>query len=143
LERIRIEALGTQDLLAVPESGLLGSQTSDNFIAANYVRPPDSENVEKNIQEAEQEAETSESQNGWKALIDALTPTEIKALKILLQNSITLKQFADENKIMLEVLADNINEKANDHIGDNILDEEFEIYEDYKDKLIEMAEIND
>ena len=39
---------------------------------------------------------------------------------------------------MAEVLADAINEKAADHIGDSITDDEFLPYEDYINQLTEV-----
>ena len=39
---------------------------------------------------------------------------------------------------MLEVLVDGINEKAMDFIGDNLLDEEFVLYDDYKEQVKEL-----
>ena len=52
-----------------------------------------------------------------------------------------IKAFADENGIMLEVLADSINEKAADFIGDSILEfaDGMAIYEDYREKIAEMV----
>jgi hypothetical protein len=39
---------------------------------------------------------------------------------------------------MLEVLVDQINEKAMDMIGDNLLDEEFALYKDYREQVKEL-----
>jgi hypothetical protein len=60
----------------------------------------------------------------------------------VLQGNRDIKQFADENGVMLEVLADSINEKAFDHIGDNILelDDSMNLYDEYRDKIIIMVE---
>lgn len=62
---------------------------------------------------------------------------EIEALRVILSNE-NIKSFADKNGIMLEVLIDGINEKAMDFIGDNILDEDFIIYDDYIEKVKEI-----
>jgi len=75
----------------------------------------------------------------WEVLKNALTETEIKALSAMLNEGTSLKEFADGCGVMLEVLADGINEKAMDYIGDGLLDEEFEIYEDYKDHVKGMV----
>ena len=40
----------------------------------------------------------------------------------------------------LEVLMDGINEKAMDSIGDSILDDGFELYDDYREQVKEMVE---
>jgi len=52
-------------------------------------------------------------------------------------NKTNIKAFADENNIMLEVLADSINEKAADLIGDSILeiDEEIILYDEYRENI--------
>ena len=83
--------------------------------------------------------DTSSISDEWEALRNALSETEIRALSALLNGEKSLKKFADECGIMLEVLADGINEKAMDYIGDGLLDEEFEIYEDYKDHIKGMV----
>jgi hypothetical protein len=53
-----------------------------------------------------------------------------------------IKAFADANGVMPEVLADSINEKAMDAIGDNILDftDELVIYEEYLEDVAEMCD---
>ena len=55
---------------------------------------------------------------------------------MVLHGEMELKKFADECGVMLEVLADGINEKAMDIVGDNILSDDFEIYDDYAGSLI-------
>ena len=50
------------------------------------------------------------------------------------------RQFADDHHVMLEVLADGINEKAMDYIGDNLLDEDLAIYADYINQVKGMVE---
>ncbi|MDR0469480.1 MAG: TerB N-terminal domain-containing protein [Peptococcaceae bacterium] len=87
--------------------------------------------------------------DGWAALKDALSDTELRALALVLQGSsgsmgvlsATLKAFADESGVMLEVLADGINEKAADLIGDNLLETDggMTIYDEYKEKIAEMV----
>jgi len=39
---------------------------------------------------------------------------------------------------MLEVLADGINEKAMDYIGDNLMDDDFVLYDDYINQVKEL-----
>lgn len=79
----------------------------------------------------------------WESLRSALSGFELKALAIILQNDgdmyQRLKEYADSQNIMLEVLADGINERAMDHIGDSILDEDFNIYEDYEEQVKGMV----
>ena len=43
---------------------------------------------------------------------------------------------------MLEVLAEGINEKAADVVGDGILDNEFAFYEDYLEEVRKMLDVN-
>ena len=76
--------------------------------------------------------------DGWKALKTALTDVERKALALALNDSTAVKAYADENNIMLEVLADSINEKAADCIGDSILeiDDEMVLYDEYRENLV-------
>ena len=50
-----------------------------------------------------------------------------------------MKQFADAHGVMLEVLMEGINEKAMEAVGDNLLDEDFTLYEDYREQVMEMA----
>jgi len=69
----------------------------------------------------------------WITFKNTLSPVELEALRISLENPENIKSFADENGIMLEILADGINEKAMDTIGDNILEltDTVTIYDDY------------
>jgi len=75
--------------------------------------------------------------DGWKALKIALTEIERQALSLALQEGADIKAFADNNGIMLEVLADSINEKAADCIGDSLLevDEDIVLYDEYRENV--------
>ncbi len=77
--------------------------------------------------------------DSWASLKTILNEVEIKALSVVLQGEIELKKYAVECGIMLEVLVDGINEKAIDIIGDNLLDDEFALYEDYKELVKELV----
>jgi hypothetical protein len=74
-----------------------------------------------------------------------LSDTELAALSLALRGGadrhVHMKKFADQRGLMLEVLADGINEKATDIIGDNILtvDETITIYDDYRDNVANIA----
>jgi len=119
LERIREEALETQDKLIVDE--VISSSVADE------PAPP----------------LTLSFADGWKALKKALSETELKALSVALQNSTNIKTFADEANIMLEVLADGINEKASDSIGDSLLEldgDEMIIYDEYRDNINQLLQ---
>ena len=67
-------------------------------------------------------------------LKDALTENEVQALSLILRDD-NIKKFAVDNNVMLEVLVDGINEKAMDYIGDNILDGELAVYDDYAEQV--------
>lgn len=85
--------------------------------------------------------ETQEQSSPWKNLYQALSQTERQALLLILQGDTDIRQFADTQGVMPEVLADGINEKAADTVGDSLLDEEFSIYEDYLEQVKEMLEM--
>jgi len=123
LDRIRIEAQSTQDLLVVPEN----TEIQPSPVGVVSSRPQPAETVE--IQE-----------DPWANLKNTLTPTEIEVLQILLHDSTGFVPFANSHSIMPEALLDSINEKSTDHMGDSILDEDFVIYEDYINKVKEMVE---
>ena len=91
------------------------------------------------IQAAEYTKKDTENDE-WKALGETLTETERQALHIILNDKADLRQFADEQGIMLEVLAEGINEKASDIVGDGLLDNDFEIYEDYLEDVSKMLD---
>ena len=131
LARIREEALGTQDKLTVPEENTL---TLPPF--AKGGGPAGPEDFPRLTAESPVSVE-----DGWDTLRDALTATERESLSIALRGGADIRAFADENGVMLEILADSINEKAMDHIGDNILemDENMTVYGEYKQKVSEMV----
>jgi hypothetical protein len=118
LKRIRLEALDTQDKLLVPDE------------VEELYDPSEA-------QEYEPEATLSE---GWDGLKSALTETELDAIRLALEGG-DVKAFADAHGVMLEVLADGINEKAADHIRDSLLelDGGVYIYDEYKNKAAEMV----
>ncbi len=138
LSIIRQEALNTQEKLIVPEQDdfpcgeAVGKQASPASMAFNlpFAAPQDMPALEKKPDSMYDE---------WEGLKKILTETEKKALSVLLHREIEIKKFADECGIMLEVLIDGINEKAMDSIGDNLMNEEFVLYEDYKEQVKEMV----
>lgn len=74
----------------------------------------------------------------WTELKAALSQTQLEALRLALTGEASMKEFADANSVMLEVLADGINEKAVDLVGDSLLDEEFMVYDDYAEQVREI-----
>lgn len=131
LARIREEALTTQEALIVEEQ--LHQKIAD---------PPP-------ILFAEQDqniyADTAPGVNEepapvfdvWESLKDTLSDNELRALAVVLQNG-DIKAFADKSGVMLEVLVDGINEKAMDCIGDNLMDDDFVLYDDYINQVKEL-----
>ncbi len=131
LERIRLEALATQQSLIVEEQ----EKNYDLNTSVDYIDPASSE---QNIFSDPSDIEVSPALDIWDMLKESLCENELKALDVIINNG-DLKKFADDTGIMLEVLVDGINEKAMDYIGDNILDDEMIIYEDYKDYVKGMV----
>ena len=127
LNRIRRDAQNTQDKLIVPED--------------TAPRTPDQTREDSDAPFEMSLEPSSSDRNGWDALKGALNATEIKALSLILRGSAEIRAFADANGVMLEVLADNINEKAADRIGDSILEcsDDMRIYEEYRGKIAEMV----
>ena len=78
---------------------------------------------------------------GWISLKEALSTVEVEALSLVLRGDMGIKAFADRCGVMLEVLADGINEKAFDHIGDSILemDDGMSVFDEYKEKVAELV----
>ena len=78
----------------------------------------------------------------WSEWSRSLSDLEREAVKIMLRGQ-DIRTFAVQNRIMLEVLADSINQKAMDFLGDTILelDDTPVLYEDYTDKLAEILDV--
>ena len=140
LLQIRREALEIQGKLIVEEEvALVNDMTT--FVEEKLARTAvhDSNSSDKaslapteNILAGANDSEWSDpSKHGF-------TETEIKALAAALAGEAGIRQIAAEHGIMPEVLADGINEKAMDLIGDSLLDTEFNIYEDYKDQIKDL-----
>lgn len=123
LARIRQEALSIQEALIVEEFSSVIVTPPMKMPAEALVKMP---------------AETK-VMDKWSSLSNTLSDLEKQALLLILEGT-RIKQFVDKHNIMLEVLVDGINEKAFDHIGDNILDDEQGIYDDYIEQVKEMVE---
>lgn len=128
LARIRQEALITQKSLIVEEQ----AEKEDTAYAPILFSAQD-----QNVFADPSEVEPVSGGGAWDNLKDALNEEEAKALAVILQGG-DIKAFADECGIMLEVLVDGINEKAMDYIGDNLMDEDFVLYDDYKEQVKEL-----
>jgi len=121
LARIRQEALVTQEALTVEEPVELTLPAADQSIFADSA-----------------DIEPAAAPDGWESLKDVLNENELQALKVILQGE-DIKTFAAECGTMPEVLVDGINEKAVDYIGDNLMDEDFVLYDDYKKQVMELV----
>ena len=147
LDRIRQEALATQEALIVEEPAEqsdfvpLASRVplpeqpafADQGIFADPTEPEPADPVDR------PDPDPAPVAGIWQRLKDILDERERQALAVILQGA-DIRQFADANQVMLEVLADGINEKALDFIGDNLLDADLTIYEDYQNQVRGIVE---
>lgn len=152
LEKIRQEAALTQKRLIVPEEETVVLPQ----IRAEKPLPKDSESAffagtvsdareaiskkDEDARDTAPGAQAAAEDDPWSALKQALGETGLTALSILLEGGTELRDFADARGIMLEVLMDEINEKAMDYVGDSLVDEDFAIYEDYIEQVRGMVE---
>ena len=149
LAKIRQEALETQEKLLVPEdvaeiasTHVIGSvPPSIPVTTASPNAVGISSAIFTDLSSSMTTHETQEQSSPWKDLHQALSQTERQALLLILQGDTDIRQFADTQGVMQEVLADGINEKAADTVGDSLLDDEFSIYEDYMEQVKEMLEM--
>jgi lambda repressor-like predicted transcriptional regulator len=147
LERIRQEALATQEKLIVPEQNepfIPVSAPMDFSVSSLQEEPPITDKPSiLSVQDLppipEQAGQAAALSEPWESLKNAFNEVELDALSVLITGAEDIKKFADRNGIMLEVLIDGINEKAMDFIGDNLLDEEFIIYDDYIEQVKELV----
>ena len=129
LSRIREESLGTLSKLIVPEDD------GQPAIHSTVLCPP------KHLHRHSEPDPLPHAGLGWDELKEALSGVEMEALRIILEDSNKVRAYADESSIMLEVLADGINEKAADIIGDSILEADessLMIYDDYRNSVLNM-----
>ena len=118
VNQIRKEALQTQEKLIVPEV---------EEVVKQEVKP----------KEKITNTPTSSSANSWQELQKSLTKIELEALAIIVAGG-DIKEFALKQMMMLEVIVDEINQKALDYVGDAILevDDQVVVYEEYREQLI-------
>ena len=142
LARIRREALETQEKLSVPEDEAPISEIPPVTTAESGDITALRETIKETMPAAIPSPTFTHKEQGqpspWKDLKSTLTQTEREALLFILQDDADIRQFADAGGIMPEVLADGINEKAVDTVGDSLLDDEFNIYDDYLEQVKEM-----
>lgn len=164
LRRIRQEALVTQERLTVPETTPLWetakqesvrqetfrqeffqqeatSLTKTDIEVASIKNPIKIDSVKSDPLEADLVgAAPTDSLSPWTAFGAELTNRERHILSALLYGETSLPAAARVEGILPEVLAEGINEKAVDCIGDSLMDEEFQIYEDYREPLKQLLE---
>ncbi|MCL2226019.1 MAG: TerB N-terminal domain-containing protein [Oscillospiraceae bacterium] len=142
LSLIRKEALATQEKLIVPEQGVqpVGAKSrtphltdlqnlpqaalQDILPSEPEPRPRPTPTFDSAAPAASEDAESVKS---------IFTESELGALCAALRGEPDIQAFADGCGVMPEVLVDGINVKAMDYIGDNLLDEDFVLYDDYKE----------
>ena len=135
LQEIRKQALQTQEKLIVPEEGIHQSRL------LSFTENGNREETQTKLQvEGQEESQQDVENDPWSKLITSLTTTEQEALKLIIQGQ-PIHSFVVEKGIMLEVLIDDINQKAMDYVGDTLLevDDTVTIYDEYKDYLKELS----
>jgi hypothetical protein len=116
VSQIRAEALQTQEKLIVPEI--------------------EEVEVKHEVETEEIDTVTASPLDIWEGFKEILTESEQEALGIILAGG-DIKRFATGKMIMLEVLVDEINQKAVDTVGDTILefDDQLSIHVEYIEKI--------
>ncbi|MDR1217017.1 MAG: TerB N-terminal domain-containing protein [Oscillospiraceae bacterium] len=129
LNKIRKEAADTRDKLLVPDDGAAPDAYADD-------PPPD---TKTSLPPAA--AAAPDARDVWAELFASFTSAEKDALASALRGG-DIKEAAAAAGVMPEVLADGINQKAMDALGDVILefDGAASVYEDYAESLIKMME---
>lgn len=124
LDRIRREALITQEALIVEEKDAPAFETSS------------AEN--QKVFEDAPETGFSQVPDVWESLKNILSETELLALCAMSRGE-DLRAFAAQSGVMPEVIADGINEKAYDCIGDGLMDEDFVLFSEYAEQIKELT----
>ena len=130
VQRIRKNALKTQKKLTVGESRDSFQKSSVSGWKAKELRP---------AKKRKPEAPEPLPADPWASFVRLLDGTEFSALRMILGGVSVknLREFLKPKGRMLEVLADHINQKALDTVGDNVMEvsDKIEVFEDYKDDL--------
>ncbi|MCL2560310.1 MAG: TerB N-terminal domain-containing protein [Turicibacter sp.] len=127
LQQIRTEALQTQEKLIVPEDSE----------PANLVKESPAPVIAPTLPVS---AETNVTLDPWQDLKSSFTPVEAEALAVIFEGR-SVKEFALQKAMMLEVLVDGINDKAMDAVGDAIveIEDDVVVYEDYEDDVRKLV----
>jgi hypothetical protein len=143
LERIRLEALKTQERLAIPED----SQADENTTSFTKLFKDESGSfmfdddidLPINVEPIGIMPSSNVTSDPWQLLGAELSPNEREALAIFSKGD-DITTFAQQCHTMPELLIDGINQKALDFIGDQLLDEEAHLYEDYQEQVKELLQ---
>lgn len=140
LERIRRDALHIQQKLIVPDTAD-AEETGETIPSGADIWH--NETMLSEPHEAWEEPQAASARRNtdiWQDFFLALTETERAVLSAVLRGG-DVRAIAGESGVMTEVLIDGINQKAYDITGDNIfeLDGEAAVYEEYREKLEELA----
>jgi len=132
LQQIRRDALQTQEKLIVDEE----AQQVSREVAAPVSQEMPTPSPASETDAAEEEVVL----DAWSKLKATLAPVELEALTLLVDGE-SIKDFAMQKMMMLEVLVDGINDKAMDCIGDAVLEieEEVLIFEEYENELMKLV----
>lgn len=140
LETIRANAQMIQEKLLVspeePESsaGLPAAEpaVAEPEAAEQEAAEPEAVEPEKNLPAAE-------TADPWAAFSRSLDPVEKTAVRMILRNASVndLHAFLKSSGMMLEVIADNINQKAIETVNDTIMEltDEITVFDEYRDAL--------
>jgi len=154
LKQIRKDALQIQEKLIVPEEKGFEVSAGINVISADIigisaginVMSADIIGISAGINGVNDSGILSDHicssvTDVWGELKKSLTLNELESLDIILSGK-DIKEFSFKNKIMPEVLADGINQKAIDVLGDAVLefDDDIIVYEEYVNGLKEMLD---
>lgn len=135
LEKIRENAEITKNKLLVDQE----EPEPDDYPAQKPAVSPQSPAIAENTSLSE------EPDDIWKAFARSLDKTEKTAVRMVLKeiSAGELEAFSKESNVMLEVLIDNINQKAMDTMGDGVFDfsEQVTVFEDYKEDLKRVMDI--
>lgn len=134
LSRIRTDAAATQEALTVEPEEEPGAETVPAVEAPAVDTPPEAEADTRELSIGQVETAAGAFDGGWGALWELLDETERQALAALLSGE-TLERFAAQRGVLPELLAESLNEKAMETVGDGLLDEALALYPDYEEQV--------
>jgi hypothetical protein len=142
LERIRREALVTQERLTVEETA--GIERSINAVEPDKIEALEDINDKEAVSFGVELTEFLEADirlsSPWEAFFETLTAIERETLVLALREG-DVSAYAAEQGVMPEVLVDSINQKAYETIRDNVLafEDEVTVYGEYAGNVAVFA----